>query len=93
MTQETPPSKLIDCEVAMKPVLVALTFVGLAFSTLVSGQGGDPHYGKPKRLNKMIELLEAGHSAFPSRLPFPSTYSKRSRPLGFHSLFDSGRNR
>ena len=37
----------------MKPSLLALTFVALAVSTLVSGQGGDPHYGKPKRLNKM----------------------------------------
>jgi hypothetical protein len=31
----------------MKPFLLALTFVGLAFSTLVSGQGGDRDYGKP----------------------------------------------
>jgi 4-hydroxy-2-oxoheptanedioate aldolase len=48
----------------MKPVLVTLTVVGLAFSTLVSGQGGDPRYGKPKRLNKMIELLEAGQPVY-----------------------------
>ena len=53
-----------ECEVAMKRFLLALTFVGLAFSTLVSGQGGDPHYGKPKRLNKMIELLEAGQPVY-----------------------------
>ena len=48
----------------MKRFLLALTFVGLAFSTLVSGQGGDPHYGKPKHLNKMIELLEAGQPVY-----------------------------
>jgi hypothetical protein len=44
----------------MKRLPLALAFVGLAFTTLVSGQGGDPGYGKPKRLNKMIELLAAG---------------------------------
>ena len=48
----------------MKPFLLALTFVGLAFSTLVSGQGGDMNYGKPKRLNKMIELLAAGQPVY-----------------------------
>jgi hypothetical protein len=48
----------------MKPFLLALTFVGLAFSTLVSGQGGDRDYGKPKRLNKMIELLAAGQPVY-----------------------------
>jgi hypothetical protein len=30
----------------VKPFLLALTFVGLAFSTLVSGQGGDPLGGQ-----------------------------------------------
>jgi hypothetical protein len=48
----------------MKSSVLALTFVGLAFSTLLSGQGGDPQYGKPKRLNKMIELLEAGQPVY-----------------------------
>jgi hypothetical protein len=48
----------------MKPFLLALTFVGLAFSTLVSGQGGDRDYGKPKRLNKMIELLGSGQPVY-----------------------------
>ena len=48
----------------MKPFLLALTSVGLVCSTLVSGQGGDPGYGKPKRLNKMIELLAAGQPVY-----------------------------
>ena len=47
----------------MKPFLLALTLAGFAFSTL-SGQGGDPSYGKPKRLNKMIELLAAGQPVY-----------------------------
>jgi 4-hydroxy-2-oxoheptanedioate aldolase len=48
----------------MKPFLLALTSVGLAFSTLVSGQGGDLNYVNPKRLNKMIELLAAGQPVY-----------------------------
>src|SRR5436309_4238569 len=67
-----------ECEDAMKRLLLILTFAGLALSMLaargatsafhggllVSGQGGDPHYGKPKRLNKMIELLAAGQPVY-----------------------------
>ena len=34
-----------------------------AFTLPVNGQGGDPNY-KPKRLNKMIELLEAGQPIY-----------------------------
>ncbi len=34
-----------------------------AFTLPVKGQGGDPNY-KPKRLNKMIELLEAGQPIY-----------------------------
>jgi hypothetical protein len=30
----------------MKPCFLALTCIGLVCSTVVSGQGGDPHYGK-----------------------------------------------
>src|SRR5258705_7685687 len=48
----------------MKPVLLALESVGLAFTTLVLGQGGNASYGKPKRLNKMIELLAAGQPVY-----------------------------
>src|SRR6185295_4575057 len=48
----------------MKPLPAVLAFVGLAFTTLVSGQGGDANYGKPKRLNKMIELLAAGQPVY-----------------------------
>src|SRR4030095_13336274 len=53
-----------DSEVAMKRLALVLAFVGVAFTTLPSGQGGDPAYGKPKRLNKMIELLAAGQPVY-----------------------------
>jgi hypothetical protein len=52
----------------MKPFLLALTVVGFALSTLVSGQGGNPQFGKPKRLNKMIELLEAAQPVYESNV-------------------------
>jgi hypothetical protein len=55
-------------EVAMKPYLLALTVVGFVWSTQVSGQGGNPQYGKPKRLNKMIELLAAGQPVYDSNV-------------------------
>jgi 4-hydroxy-2-oxoheptanedioate aldolase len=43
---------------------IALAVVlGLALTSLISAQGGDPGY-KPKRLNKMIELLEAGQPVY-----------------------------
>jgi 4-hydroxy-2-oxoheptanedioate aldolase len=48
----------------MKRFAFALALVGLGFTTLVWGQGGDPNYGKPKRLNKMIELLAAGQPVY-----------------------------
>jgi len=48
----------------MKRFLLVFTFVGLAFSTLGAEQGGDAQYGKPKRLNKMIELLAAGQPVY-----------------------------
>jgi len=50
----------------MKRFVLALTLAGFGFSTLVWGQGGDPNYGKPKRLNKMIELLAAGQPVYDS---------------------------
>lgn len=34
-----------------------------AFTLTIQGQGGDPNY-KPKRLNKMIELLETGQTIY-----------------------------
>src|SRR4030095_962052 len=48
----------------MKRLAPILAFVGVAFTTLLWGQGGDAAYGKPKRLNKMIELLEAGQPVY-----------------------------
>jgi 4-hydroxy-2-oxoheptanedioate aldolase len=50
-------------EAAMKRLALTASLVGV-FCTLVLGaQGGDPAY-KPKRLNKMIELLEAGQPVY-----------------------------
>ena len=43
----------------MKRIVLALAALAIALGTLLSAQGGDPNYGKPKRLNKMIELLAA----------------------------------
>jgi len=48
----------------MKRSFLAITLAGLAFTTLVEGQGGDANYGRPKRLNKMIELLAAGQPVY-----------------------------
>jgi 4-hydroxy-2-oxoheptanedioate aldolase len=47
----------------MKRIALALSLFGIAFASLLSAQGGDPNY-KPKRLNKMIELLEAGQPVY-----------------------------
>lgn len=47
----------------MKRIALALSLFGIAFASLLSAQGGDPSY-KPKRLNKMIELLEAGQPVY-----------------------------
>jgi hypothetical protein len=38
--------------------------VPVALTAFLSAQGGDPNYGKPKRLNKMIELLAAGQPVY-----------------------------
>lgn len=43
--------------------IVVLGLLCVASSMPVSGQGGDPAY-KPKRLNKMIELLESGQTVY-----------------------------
>jgi 4-hydroxy-2-oxoheptanedioate aldolase len=46
-----------------KTISLLLCIVVAVFTLTVSGQGGDPNY-KPKRLNKMIELLEAGQPIY-----------------------------
>ena len=48
----------------MKRIVLMLAALGVALTTLLSAQGGDPNYGKPKRLNKMIELLAAGQPVY-----------------------------
>ena len=47
----------------MKRLALALSLFGFALTSLPSAQGGDPGY-KPKRINKMIELLEAGQPVY-----------------------------
>ena len=47
----------------MKRVVLALSSVGFVLTAILSAQGGDPGY-KPKRINKMIELLEAGQPVY-----------------------------
>jgi 4-hydroxy-2-oxoheptanedioate aldolase len=44
-------------------LLLVLIVAIVGFTLPVKGQGGDPSY-KPKRLNKMIELLEAGQPVY-----------------------------
>jgi 4-hydroxy-2-oxoheptanedioate aldolase len=48
----------------MKRIVLMLAVLGISLTTLISAQGGDPNYGKPKRLNKMIELLAAGQPVY-----------------------------
>jgi 4-hydroxy-2-oxoheptanedioate aldolase len=47
----------------VKHVAITLSLAALLFTSLVTAQGGDPAY-KPKRINKMIELLEAGQPVY-----------------------------
>lgn len=47
----------------MKRIAFALPIAGIALSSILWAQGGDPNY-KPKRINKMIELLEAGQPVY-----------------------------
>ena len=47
----------------MKRIALGLFLLAAALTTIVSAQGGDAGY-KPKRLNKMIELLEAGQPVY-----------------------------
>jgi 4-hydroxy-2-oxoheptanedioate aldolase len=51
-----------ESEATVKKIALALV-LGIALTSLLSAQGGDPAY-KPKRLNKMIELLEAGQPVY-----------------------------
>src|SRR5262245_39400983 len=44
-------------------VLVA-TICGFGLGVVLKGQGGNAAYGKPKRINKMIELLAAGQPVY-----------------------------
>jgi len=46
-----------------KNLAMLLVLALAAFTLRLDGQGGDPNY-KPKRLNKMIELLEAGQPIY-----------------------------
>jgi 4-hydroxy-2-oxoheptanedioate aldolase len=48
----------------MKRIVLVLALCGAALTAFLSAQGGDPNYGKPKRLNKMIELLAAGQPVY-----------------------------
>src|SRR5688500_1853291 len=47
----------------MKRIALALSLFAIGLTPLLSAQGGDPGY-KPKRINKMIELLEAGQPVY-----------------------------
>ncbi len=47
----------------MKRLALALSLFAMALTPLLTAQGGDANY-KPKRINKMIELLEAGQPVY-----------------------------
>jgi len=47
----------------MKRIGLVLSLFAIALTSLLSAQGGDTSY-KPKRINKMIELLEAGQPVY-----------------------------
>jgi 4-hydroxy-2-oxoheptanedioate aldolase len=47
----------------MRRIVLAVSLLGVSVVSLLSAQGGDPVY-KPKRINKMIELLEAGQPVY-----------------------------
>jgi hypothetical protein len=46
-------------EAEMKRHVLPFVVLAMVFAASLGAQGGDPNY-KPKRINKMIELLEAG---------------------------------
>jgi 4-hydroxy-2-oxoheptanedioate aldolase len=52
-----------ETAVKMRNMAMLLVLVLAALTLPVNGQGGDPSY-KPKRINKMIELLEAGQPVY-----------------------------
>ena len=45
-------------------LVVAMCGLGFGFGVVLMGQGGNANYGKPKRINKMIELLAAGQPVY-----------------------------
>ena len=47
----------------MKRLALSASLIGVVCTAVLSAQGGDPAY-KPKRINKMIELLEAGQPVY-----------------------------
>jgi 4-hydroxy-2-oxoheptanedioate aldolase len=52
----------LESEAVVKRIALALV-LGIALTSFLSAQGGNATY-KPKRLNKMIELLEAGEPVY-----------------------------
>jgi hypothetical protein len=50
-------------EAFMNRIALTASMVIVLFISIVGAQGGDPSY-KAKRINKMIELLEAGQPAY-----------------------------
>jgi 4-hydroxy-2-oxoheptanedioate aldolase len=50
-------------EAAMKRFALFASVLGVLVASPATAQGGDPSY-KPKRINKMIELLEAGQPVY-----------------------------
>ena len=63
----------------MKRIALALLLVGIALTTLLSAQGGNASY-KPKRINKMIELLEAGQPVYDISVEGVGTRKGRNSP-------------
>ena len=62
-TNPGPITQSDESEVSVKRIALALSLVGVGLTTLLSAQGGNASY-KPKRINKMIELLEAGQPVY-----------------------------
>jgi hypothetical protein len=52
-----------ESEDAVKKIALVILLVAIALTSLPSAQGGNPSY-KPKRINKMIELLDAGQPVY-----------------------------
>ena len=47
----------------MNRIALAASLIGVLFVSMLEAQGGNPAY-RPKRINKMIELLEAGQPVY-----------------------------